>query len=370
MKTRAAVLLEQGRPWEILELDLDDPGPGEVRVKMKVAGLCHSDKHVKVGGGARFPIVAGHEGAGVVDAVGDGVDSVAPGDNVAISWIPACGRCRWCNDGQSNLCDLGANMMTGELAAGGFRFHHEGQDLGGEGAVGTFSEYTVVNERSVVKIDDDTPLEHASLVSCGVTTGWGAVVNAGGARPGDAIAIYGCGGIGANAVRAAAALGPDLLVVIEPVEWKRDFAKQQGADLVFADAEQAQAEVWERTRGVGVDIAVVTTGVASAEVTGQAFALTRKGGKIVLVSTADDMMEDTVVLPGSLLTFFQKTVVGTLFGHCNPHSDVPKMLRMARDGKLNLDGLVTRRYSLDDVNKGFDDLLAGENIRGVIAFDN
>jgi NDMA-dependent alcohol dehydrogenase len=369
MKTRAAVLREVGMPWEIMQLDLDDPRPGEVRVKMAVAGLCHSDKHLKVGGGARFPIVAGHEGAGIVDSVGDGVHSVEPGDHVAISWIPACGRCRWCNDGQSNLCDLGANMLTGELASGGFRFHHRGEDLGGEGAVGTFSEYTVVNERSVVRIDQDTPFEHASLVSCGVTTGWGSVVNAGAAKSGDTIAVFGCGGIGANAVRAAVGVGAGLLAVIEPVAWKRDFAKEQGADFVYASAADAHADLWERTGGVGVDIAVVTTGVASAEATAQAFHLTRKGGRIVLVSTADDMMEDTVVLPGSLLTFFQKTVVGTLFGHCNPHSDVPRLLRLARDGKLNLSGLVTKRYTLDEINEGFQDLLAGSNIRGVIVFD-
>ncbi|MGW4338454.1 NDMA-dependent alcohol dehydrogenase [Rhodococcus koreensis] len=369
MKTRAAVLWSTGTPWEVMELDLDEPRAGEVRVKMVVAGLCHSDKHIKVGGGARFPIVAGHEGAGMVDAVGPGVSSVAPGDHVAISWIPACGRCRWCNDGQSNLCDLGANMMTGELAGGGFRFHFDGEDLGGEGAVGTFSEYTVVNERSVVKIDRDIPFEHASLASCGVTTGWGAVVNAGAARSGEAIAVFGCGGIGANAVRAAAAVGAGLLAVIEPVEWKRDFAKRQGADFVYETAAEAQADLWECTGGVGVDLSIVANGVADAEVTKQAFDLTRKGGRIVLVSTADDMMDDTVVLPGSLLTFYQKTIVGTLFGHCNPHSDVPRLLRMARDGKLDLTDLVTNRYTLDQVNEGFEDLLAGKNIRGVIAFE-
>jgi NDMA-dependent alcohol dehydrogenase len=369
MKTKAAVLQGAGRPWDILELDLSRPRPGEALVRMEVAGLCHSDEHMKYGA-VRYPAVGGHEGAGIVEEVGEGVTRVAVGDHVAISWIPSCGVCRWCVTGHSNLCDLGANMMTGELANGGFRFRHGDTEVGGSAATGTFSQWTVVDERSLVKVDPDLPLEWVSLVTCAVATGWGSVINAGEARPGDAVVIYGSGGIGMNAVQAAVSAHAGIVAVVDPVGWKLDYAKSIGADLIFESAEAAHAEMWEQTRGVGADLTVVTVGKVTADVVRAAFELTRKGGTIVLTGVSDDVTEATIQLPGSFLTLFQKRIVGSLYGHCNPRFDIPHLLGMARAGKLKLDGLVTQRYSLDEINRGYDDLLDGRNIRGVIIHEH
>lgn len=369
MKSKAAILTGTHRDWEVVELDVDEPHAGEVRVRMEVAGLCHSDEHLKYGN-VPYPLVGGHEGSGVVESVGEGVTKVAAGDHVAIAWIPSCGTCRWCLTGRSNLCDLGANMLTGELANGGYRFMLEGQGIGGNAASGTLSQYTVVDQRAVIKVDPSVSLEWASLVTCSSTTGWGSVIRAGEVTSGDTVAIYGCGGVGANAVRAAVAVGAGLVAVIEPVEWKRDFAKESGADLVFADAVSAQSELWERTHGIGMDVAVITVGKVNSEIVRAAFELISKGGTIVLTGVSDDIMADSIELPGSMLTLFQKRIVGSLYGHSNPLVDIPRMIRMAQDGKLNLEGLVTGRYALNDVNTGYADLLAGRNIRGVVVHEH
>ncbi|GAA1787013.1 NDMA-dependent alcohol dehydrogenase [Pseudarthrobacter sulfonivorans] len=368
MKTRAAALRGVGQDWEILEFDLADPGPGEVRIKLKVAGLCHSDEHLQH---LELPLmVGGHEGAGIIEAVGEGVTGLEVGDHVACSWIPSCGVCRFCVTGQGNLCDLGANMMSGELANGGYRFHYEGQPVGAIAATGTFAEHAVLDQRSVIKVDKDLPLEWVSLVTCGVATGWGSVINAGQVRAGDVVAIYGCGGIGANAVNAAVQTNAGLVAVIDPVEGKRDFAKKLGADFVYASGEEAMADLWERTNGVGVDVAVVTAGVVTGDIIRDAFFLTRKGGTIVLTGVADDAAEENMHLSSSLLTLFGKRIIGTLYGDCNPRVDVPRLLELARAGKMDLDGMITRKYTLDEINTGFKDMLEGRNIRGLIVYDD
>jgi NDMA-dependent alcohol dehydrogenase len=369
MKTKAAALTGPDRDWEILEFDLDDPQPGEVLVRMKVAGLCHSDKHMKYSA-AVYPFVGGHEGAGIVEAVGEGVTRLAVGDHVACSWIPSCGVCRFCSTGQSNLCDLGANMVTGELANGGYRFHLDGEGIGAMAATGTFSQFSVLDQRSLVRVDSSIPLEWVSLVTCSVATGWGSVINSGNVRAGDTVAVYGCGGIGANAVNAAVNANADIVAVVDPVELKRTYAKQLGADFVFASAEEAHAELIDRTLGVGVDVTVVAAGVVTSDIVRAAFDVTRKGGTIVLTGVADDITEDTIVLSGSMLTLFHKRIIGSLYGGCNPVADIPKLLRLAQHGKLKLDDLVTRRYALGDVNQGFADMLNGHNIRGLIIHED
>jgi NDMA-dependent alcohol dehydrogenase len=369
MLTHGAILTGTHRDWEVVELELADPGPTEVLVRMEVAGLCHSDKHMRFGFGP-YPFVGGHEGAGVVEAVGSAVTRVSIGDHVGTSWIPSCGVCRWCMTGRSNLCNLGSNMASGQLVAGGYRFAFEGNPVASMAGTGTFSQWSVLDERSCIKVDRSIPFEWVSLVTCAVATGWGSVVNAGEVRMGDAVAIYGCGGIGANAVRAAVDAHAGLVVVIEPVEWKRDWARDAGADAVFASAGEAHQPVWELTHGVGVDAAIVTVGVVTSEIVRAAFELARKGGTIVMTGVADDMFEETIQLSGSMLSVFQKRIVGSLYGHCSPANDVPRLLKLAQDGKLKLDDLVTSRYRLDDINQGFTDMLEGRNLRGVIVHEH
>jgi alcohol dehydrogenase/S-(hydroxymethyl)glutathione dehydrogenase/alcohol dehydrogenase len=365
MKTKAALLTGLHRDYEIREIDLAEPRAGEALVRMKVAGLCHSDEHNKFGG-TSLPIVGGHEGAGVVEAVGPGVTALAVGDHVGVSWIPCCGTCRWCITGQSNLCDLGANLATGVLANGGLRFSMDGTEIGGVAATGTFSQWIVVDQRSLVKVDPDIPLEWVSLVTCGVATGWGSVINAGQVSTGDVVIIYGCGGIGSSAVQAAVNVGAQTVAAVDPVEMKLKFAQDLGADRTYDNAADAQRDLLDLTRGVGADVAIVTVGKVTSEVVRAAFDITRKGGTVVLTGVSDHYDDNTIQLPGAMLTLFQKKVVGTLYGHCNPHVDIPRLLNLAKSGKLKLDDFITRRYTLDQINEGYADLLAGQNIRGVI----
>src|SRR5689334_9236690 len=203
MKTRAAVLRDMGKDWEVIELDLDPPREGEVLIRFAAAGLCHSDDHLRTGDiPVRYPIVGGHEGAGVVEEVGAGVSRLKPGDHVVCSFLPTCGHCRFCAQGMTNLCDLGALFVDNCLPDGTFRFHADGQDFGQMCLLGTFSQRSVVSEHSCIKIDDDLPLETVALAGCGVPTGWGTAVNAGGVRPGDTTVCTGSAASASTRCRA------------------------------------------------------------------------------------------------------------------------------------------------------------------------
>ena len=366
MKVKAAVLHDVKTPFEITELDLDGPGPGEVLIHYVAAGLCHSDLHLTEGDlTPRFPCVGGHEGAGIIEEVGPGVTKVKPGDHVVCSFIPNCGHCRYCSTGHQSLCDLGATILVGSFPDGSFRFHSGGTDYGQMCMVGTFAEYATISEHSVVKVDESLPLETAVLVGCGVPTGWGTAVYAGNVRAGDTVVIYGIGGIGINSVQGAKHAGAKHVVVVDPLEFKRDTAMKLGATHAFADAASAQAAVVELTRGQMADQALVTVGVVDEEVVSSAFDVVGKGGVVVVTGLADPA-KLTVHVSGGVLTLFEKTIKGSLFGSGNPQRDILKMLDLYQAGTLKLDELVTSRYTLEEVNQGYADLVAGKNIRGVI----
>jgi len=370
MKTRAAVMWEAGKHWEIVELELDPPKAGEVLVKFVASGMCRSDDHLRTGDlPSRYPIVGGHEGAGIVEAVGEGVFDIAPGDHVVCSFLPTCGKCRWCSTGHQNLCDLGAMLLDGCLPDGTFRFHSGEQDLGGMCMLGTFSERSVVSRNSVVKIDDDLPLDKAALVGCGVPTGWGSIVYSAGVRPGESVVIFGIGGIGINAVQGAKHAGARHIIAVDPLEFKRTKALEFGATHAVATGAEAFEKAFELTQGVGADYAVVTVGVVGSQVVEEAFNATRKAGTVVVVGLGN-MMENTIQLNGDILTLYQKTVKGSLFGASNPMYDIKNILSLYKDGLYKLDELVTRTYTLDDINQGYEDMAAGENLRGVIRYDS
>ena len=371
MKTRAAILRGPHRDWEITELDLDPPREGEVRIRYVAAGLCHSDQHMQTGDvRPRFPIVGGHEGSGIIEEVGPGVTTVEPGDHVVCAFIPSCGRCRFCSTGQQNLCDLGANALTGVLPAGGFRLHRDGEDFGGFALLGTFSQWGTVSQHSVVKIDRDIPLDVAALVSCGVPTGWGSAVYAARVVPGDTVIVYGIGGIGINAVQGARMAGAKHVVAVDPVAMKREMAEQLGATHSVSSAAEAHRLVWEQlSPGVGADHAIVTVGVVDETVVRAAFDAIRKGGQVTITGLAHEELE-TVHVPGSVLTLFQKRIVGSVFGSANPVHDIPKLLDLWRSGQLKLEELITRRYKLEEINQGYQDMLEGRNIRGLIVHEH
>jgi S-(hydroxymethyl)glutathione dehydrogenase/alcohol dehydrogenase len=369
VKTKAAVLVDAGKPFEIMELDLDGPRAGEVLIRYTAAGLCHSDLHLTDGDLVpRFPIVGGHEGAGVIEDVGPGVTKVKPGDHVVCSFIPNCGTCRYCSTGRQNLCDMGATILEGYFPDGSFRFHGGGEDFGAMCLVGTFSQHSTISQHSVVKVDDWLPLDKAVLVGCGVPTGWGAAVYAGNVRAGDTVVVYGIGGIGINAVQGAAHAGARHVIVVDPVAFKRDTAMTMGATHAFADAAQAQAKLEELTWGQGADQALVTVGTVDEDVVSAAFNAIGKGGTVVVVGLANPE-KLTIHLSGLALTLFEKTVKGTLFGSANPQYDIVRLLRLYDEGHLKLDELVTRTYTLEQVNEGYQDLRDGRNIRGVLLHD-
>jgi alcohol dehydrogenase (nicotinoprotein) len=366
MKVKAAVLNDVKTPFEMTELDLDGPGPGEVLIRYVAAGLCHSDLHLTEGDlTPRFPVVGGHEGAGVIEETGPGVTKVKVGDHVVCSFIPSCGTCRYCSTGRQSLCDMGATILAGSFPDGSFRFHSGGTDYGQMCMLGTFAEYATISEHSVVKVDESLPLETAVLVGCGVPTGWGSAVYAGNVRAGDTTVIYGIGGIGINAVQGAAHAGAKNVVVVDPLAFKRETALKFGATHAFADPGEAQAAVVEMTRGQLADQALVTVGVVDEEVVSSAFDVIGKGGVVVVTGLANPATL-TVHVSGGVLTLFEKTIKGSLFGSGNPQYDIRKMLDLYQAGDLKLDELVTARYTLDQVNQGYADLVAGKNIRGVV----
>jgi alcohol dehydrogenase (nicotinoprotein) len=363
MTTRAAICREPGRPWEIADVELDEPRANEVRVRFHAAGLCHSDDHIQKGAARmRFPVVGGHEGAGVVEAVGDGVTRVAVGDYIVCSFIPACGTCRYCSTARQNLCDAGKNASTGEFPDGTFRFHLGGEDLGGLCVLGTFAERAVVSEFSCIPVPDDIPFDVAALVSCGVPTGWGSAVHAAGVRAGQTVVVYGSGGVGSNAVQGARYAGAKNVVVVDPVAFKRDMAKVFGATHTFADAQAAHDFVVETTWGELADHAIITVGVLDDEVIANALKVVGKSGQVTITAVGNG----SLVAPAGMLIGYQRRVQGAIFGGCNPLFDVPRLLGLYRSGDLKLDELITRRYRLDQVNEGYQDMLDGKNVRGVI----
>jgi alcohol dehydrogenase (nicotinoprotein) len=367
MTTRAAICREPGAPWEIADVGLDDPKANEVRVKFMAAGMCHSDDHVQKGAAPmRMPVVGGHEGAGIVDAVGAGVTRVAAGDHVVCTFIPVCGSCRYCSTGRQNLCETGVNAATGVLPDGTFRFHLDGADIGGLCVLGTFARYAVVSEFQVVPIPSDIPFDVASLVSCGVPTGWGSAVYAAGVRAGDTVMIYGAGGVGSNAVQGARFAGAANVVVVDPVPFKREMAEVFGATQTFADAAKAHEFVADTTGGELADHAIITVGVLTDEVIGQALNVVGRSGQVSITAVGNGSLDAN---PGMLIGF-QRRVQGVVYGDCNPLYDVPRLLGLYRSGDLKLDELITRRYPLEDVNQGYADMLDGKNIRGVIIHEH
>ena len=368
MKTKAAVLWGLHQKWEVEEVDLDGPKENEVLVKVTAAGLCHSDDHLITGDmPMQLPVVGGHEGAGVVVDVGPGVKEVAEGDSVVLSFIPACGRCEPCARGMSNLCVLGAAIIAGPQLDGTFRFHAKGQGLGQMCVLGTFSEYTVVPLSSVIKVDPSTALDTAALVGCGVTTGYGSAVRTGETRDGDTVVIMGVGGIGMNAVQGGRIAGARVIVALDPVDYKRSRSLEFGATHTAASVDEARALVTDLTRGQMADVCVVTTDSAEGAYVAQALSLVGKRGRVVM--TAIPHLIDTCVDMSLFdLTLYEKQVRGSIFGSSNPRHDIPRMLELYRAGQLKLDELVTREYTLEEVNEGYADMHAGVNLRGLIRF--
>jgi len=370
MKTNAAVLFSQPGKWEITEVDLDGPGPSEVLIKMAAAGLCHSDDHLVTGDmpAMKLPFAGGHEGAGIVHEVGSAVTNVAPGDHVVLQFIPGCGRCRPCASGMQNLCDSGAMLLAGCQLDGTYRMHKDGVEVGQMCMVSTFSQYTIAPSISCVKIPDDIPLTAACLVGCGVPTGVGSAEVGANVRPGDVVIVMGIGGIGINAVQGAKLAGASRIIAVDPIPFKREAALEFGATDAVENIQQAARLAQESTNGQGADSAILTIGVLRGEHIGQAFDTVRKGGTIAVVGIGP-VSDQSIPVSPFILAMFQKRIQGVLYGSLSPSKDMLRLLSMYKAGQLKLDELVTRTYTLDQINEGYADMHAGRNIRGVITFD-
>lgn len=369
MKTRGAVLSSTPSEWEIVELDVDEPRQGELLLKMVASGLCHSDDHHAKGDTdiPNLPFAGGHEGAGVVVGVGPNTPGWEIGDHVVTSFLPGCGRCRWCASGQQNLCDMGQYLIQGCRPDGSFRLTLDGENVAQMCGISTFCEHTLVDVASAVKVDKDLPLDVICLAGCGVGTGWGSAVNSAEVRPGHTVIVMGIGGIGIHAVQGASHAGATHVIAVDPVGMKREVAQQMGATHSFADMAEATAFAQSVTNGQGADSAIVTTGVLHGDHVRDAFAAIRKAGTVVV--TGIGTAETEVSVNARELALFQKRIQGALFGASSPSRDIPWMLDMYRSGQLHLDELVTSRYSLDQINQGYADMHVGQNMRGIIVYD-
>jgi S-(hydroxymethyl)glutathione dehydrogenase/alcohol dehydrogenase len=365
--TRAAVLWEIGGDWQIEDVELDDPKEGDVLVKMVVAGMCHSDEHLVTGElPAPLPAIGGHEGAGIVEAVGPGVTKVAPGDHVSMSFIPACGFCKYCASGRQYLCNDGSKLFDqGMMSDGRIAHRCKGEPMGRFAQLGTFAEHVLAHENSLIRVEPDIPMHAVALVSCGVATGFGSATERAGTKPGETVAVIGIGGIGINAVQGARAAGAKRVIAIDPVEFKREKAVELGATHTFASLDEALAAVPDLTWGDMCDRVVLSPGVVDGAMVEPALNLTAKGGTLVVTGLAPFANND-VQMNLFMLAMSNKEVKGTLFGSANPRAQIPNLLSMYQAGTLKLDELVTKTYSLDEINQGYQDMRDGKNIRGVI----
>ena len=372
MQTEAAILWGQNQEWSVEPIELDPPKEGEVLVKFAASGMCHSDEHMVTGDagpGVPYPIIGGHEGAGVVLEVGPGVARVQPGDHLVVGFIAACGHCPSCARGHSNLCDIGAKFQMGLQADGTSRHHAKGHDVPLFGGLGTFAKHGVLNELSCVKIPDDIPLELACLTACGVITGWGSSVYAADVKPGDNVAVVGAGGVGTAALQGARLGGADRIFAIDPVALKRELAPKFGATHTFASVEEATEPIRDVTWGRMCDKVICTMGVGRGAMISSIMAIVAKRGRCV-VTNIHPATEMDVSLNMMDLIVMEKQIVGALAGSSNTNYDISHLLQLYRLGHLDLEAMVTNRYKLGDINQGYQDMRDGKNIRGVLVYDD
>jgi S-(hydroxymethyl)glutathione dehydrogenase/alcohol dehydrogenase len=381
MKVRASICTGIYEPWTAVDIEIDEPHAHEVKVKMAFAGMCHSDEHLRTGDisapketleffgvDSMFPCIGGHEGAGVVEAVGPEVQGVEVGDHVAVAFIPACGRCFWCASGRQYLCDLGMSTLAGPMISDGTWRHHYGEkNLNRMTQLGTFAEYMVVNEASLVKIDPNANLRAAALISCGISTGFGSAVDRAKVVPGEVVVVVGAGGVGSGAIQGARLAGARAIVVVDPLDSKVERARKIGATHGASNMLDATFLVAELTEGRMADVVILTPGVLTGDMIAPAAAMGSKDARIVATAIAP-FAQDKIELNLFNLSMFNQAILGTVFGSVSPRVQIPRLLKLYEAGMLDIDDLVTNEYTIETVQEGYDDLAAGLNIRGVVNF--
>jgi len=360
---KAAVMWGFNEPLKIDSIKLKNPREDEVVVKVVASGVCHSDLSVvKMVLPIPPPCVLGHEGAGIVEEVGSAVKDLKPGDHVVLSWVENCGKCHYCTSGNHHLCDTGIrNSMAGQEAV----FEKDGVDITRMAGVASFAERTVVRATACVKIAEDVPLDRACLVGCGVMTGVGAAINTAQVRPGETVAVIGCGGVGLNVIQGAVLCGASRIIAVDLVDSKLKLAKQFGAsDVVNGKETDAVDAIKSLTDGLGVDYAFEVIGIQPAMQ--QALNAVKRGGKAVIVGVP--RLGEEVSFPAWSFPLEGKSVIGSLYGSGNVHRDMPRLIDLYMQKKLKIDELISRRIKLEDVNAAFDAMEKGEVARSVIVY--
>jgi S-(hydroxymethyl)glutathione dehydrogenase/alcohol dehydrogenase len=342
------------------DLTLDSPGPGQVQIDIKATGLCHSDLSGMTGTIPQpAPAVLGHEGAGIITAVGEGVTSVKEGDHVIVAWSPPCGTCKFCIDLKSpQLC---VNIQFAETVKQ--KFHQGGEDIFGFAGAGTFAEQTLMPEQGVVKIDDDVPLDLASLIGCAVMTGVGAAINTAKVVPGSSVVVFGAGGIGISVIQGARIAGAAEIVAVDMVDSKLETAKTFGATHAVKPEELDELK-GELTAGDGFDYAFEAIGLS--QTMRAAFDSVRRGGTATIVGVGK--MDDMLSFNAFELFFAEKKLLGSYYGTTDVRSDFARLLKLWRYGKLDLEGMITTKMPIDDVNLALDAMRKGEVVRQVLTF--
>jgi S-(hydroxymethyl)glutathione dehydrogenase/alcohol dehydrogenase len=370
MTHRAAVLPGTNEPLEVRDdVEVEAPHAGEVKIRMGASGVCHSDLSIQNGTlyGGPSPLVCGHEGAGVVEEVGEGVTHVRPGDHIVVSWVPQCGECFFCLRGQPNLCEAGATAtMAGSLLDGTTRLTSQGGPLYQMAATGTFSEVAIIPAISAVKIDSEVDLKVAALVGCGVLTGVGAAMNTASIAEGDTVAVIGCGGVGLNVIQGARISGADRVIAVDMVDSKLELAMQFGAtDAVNAGKGNAVSAVMDLTGQRGADVTFEVIGLEST--IQEAITMARRGGQAILVGVPS--MDVMVTLPAMIgLIVQEKTVKGCWYGSSDVRRDVPRLIDLYQKGGLKLDELISREIKLDGINEAYEAMKTGEVARSVVVY--
>jgi NDMA-dependent alcohol dehydrogenase len=372
--TQGALIWEPGTRsgWNVEEIEVDPPKFGEARVKLVASGLCHSDDHLDTGDvnlGGWAPVLGGHEGAGVIESVGPGVVDLKPGDHVITSFMPSCGHCAMCVKGYSTLCERGAGVLAGTMPDGTHRVWARGQGVGCMSYVGSFAPWICVPTTSLVKIDEEVPLEKAAIIGCGVPTGWGSSFYAADMEIDDVVVVLGVGGVGMNAVQGARHKGASTIIAVDPAPFKREQAPLFGATHTAETWDEAKELVAHLTNGQGADRVIITIGVVPPEALPYSQALVRRGGTVVMTGVVPMGLHE-VKLDLFDYCMSGKRVHGSLYGDTNAQADIPLLTRLYRNGTLKLDELITRTYPLEDINQAFTDMHDGKNLRGVIVYDH
>lgn len=365
--TQSAVLDAPNQPLEIVEVDLEQPRAGEVMVEIAATGICHSDISILTQRLPHtMPLVLGHEGAGTITSVGPDVQGLEPGDRVVLSWLAQCGTCFYCVKGQPQLCEIaGPAFSRGTLLDGSTRLSRGGRAIYQMAGLGTFSRHCVVPAASAIPLPETIPFASAALLGCGVLTGWGAAINSARIRPGDSVAVLGCGGVGLSAVQGARIAGATAIIAVDLHEERLELAKHLGATHTLLAGELTAKEVRRLAGGRGVDVALEVVG--RQESIDAAVKMTRRGGTVVLVGAGgDDVRVGVPAFSGMVVT--EKTIRGSLYGSSNVKRDVPRLTRLYEAGILKLDELVTERFGFEQVNEAIAYCLGENGARAVIEF--